>query len=86
MAHARSALSVFLRLFEFRLLRKIVVRVIEYVGRSYRKQEHIVDYRDNHETDYRNKYYFIYLIEPVQIEYVESDIKVEERILQPEVS
>ena len=79
-------LLVFFLFFEFRLRRQIIVGVVKDVRRSYRKQEHIVDYRNYHESDDRNEDDLVDLIQPVQIEDIESYIKVEQRVLQAEIS
>ena len=78
-------LCVLFLFFEFRLRRQIIVFIIEDVRGPDRKQEHIVDNRDYHKADDRNKNDLVYFIKPVQIEDIETDIQIEKRILQAEL-
>ena len=59
--------------------------MIEEIRRPYRKQERIVDYGDDDQAYDRDQYDLVHLVEPVQIEYVEADVQIEQRILKAEI-
>ena len=75
---------VLLFFFKFFRFRRQIIIVIKDVRRPYRKQERIVHYGHHYQTDDRYQYDLVYLIEPVKVEDVESDIQIEQRVLEAE--